>query len=606
MLFHISKKDETLIPFISKIPNHLVISDFDVSGCNNFKYNSVDEIIDKINKTNQRYVAYSEEYENIWKQITFLVSLSINTNKDYSINLREHYSFNQEKFVINFTLDTEPLKFIRSVYSVVNSTAYYKDNNLLVYIGNKDVNRPVVMKTETLQKQSRECLNNIYKENSPVSLDKKTYNICLSGDWISPSELRELWKRYCMRDYEWDNLRLVNEEDDVDFYVIINRPKFKNPNIEIPSNKCIIFHMEPNMLFTPWYTEFLVKFNSQDLFFKGLHKYHRNNIDWHLSKSFEELVVSKFDSKPKGNTISMIMSNRRDNIGHVMRLNLAKRLDDSNLAVDIYGKCSSENYKNYRGELEYYHREVGLFDYKYHFMAENTPIENYFTEKIVDCILSETLCFYWGCPNINTYIDENCFIRLPLDDLDECINIIRKSIENNEWEKRIEIIRREKQKILHIYSLMPRVQSIIQLNLNSDVIMLMKEQDNNIRDRMLDMSFKNIKLKKVEEVSISDILQLCNYAFVNKKDVIGIQSKCDNILYTRVCDTLSIIRHANIRDKLVFCYSDSVDVDHIFKQDFYISYEAATNIVKLLESSKIDSLTKLFDLIKPARIKYIF
>jgi hypothetical protein len=289
-----------------------------------------------------------------------------------------------------------------------------------------------------------------------------------------------------------------------------------------------------------------------------------------------------------------------------MRLNLAKRLDDSNLAVDIYGKCSSENYKNYRGELEYYHREVGLFDYKYHFMAENTPIENYFTEKIVDCILSETLCFYWGCPNINTYIDENCFIRLPLDDLDECVNIIHKSIENNEWEKRIETIRREKQKILHIYSLMPRVQSIIQLNLNSDVIMIMKEQDNNIRDRMLDMSFKNIKLKKVEEVSISDILQLCNYAFVNKKDVIGIQSKCDNILYTRVCDTLSIIRHANIRDKLVFCYSETVDVDHIFKQDFYISYEAATNIVKLLETSKIDSLTKLFDLIKPARIKYIF
>jgi hypothetical protein len=607
MLFHVSKSDESLITFISTIPNHLVIVNFEPTvKCNYFKYENDDQIVDKINKTNVRYVGYSKDYENLWKSINFIVSFSLNTNTNYSINLSDKNTFDNEKYILCVNSETEPLVFLRDVYSVINSTAYYNDKELLIYIGNKNINNPVIMKPDIIEKSKKDLVNNIYKEQTVNKIEKNTYNICLVGDWISTSELRELWSRYCMKNYTFENIKLVNEEDDVDFYVIINRPNFKNKNLEIPSNKCIVFHMEPNMLFTPWYTDFLIKFTSQDLFFKGYHKYHRNNIDWHLSKTFEELVVSKYDEKPKGNTISMIMSNRRDNIGHVMRLNLTRKLDDSDLLVDIYGKCQAENYKNYRGELEYYHREQGLIDYKYHFMAENTPIENYFTEKIVDCILSETLCFYWGCPNIDTYIDEKCYIRLPLNDIDECINIIRKSIENNEWEKRIDFIRREKQKILHIYSLMPRLQSIIHLNMKTDVIMLMKEQDNEVRDKLVDMSFKNIKMKKVDNVSISDILQLCNYAVSNKKDVIGIQSKCDNILYSRVCDTLSIIKHANIKDKLVFCYKRDEDVDIIFSQDFYVSYEAAESIMKLLQNNNVDSLTKLFDLIKPARIKYIY
>ena len=139
--------------------------------------------------------------------------------------------------------------------------------------------------------------------------------------------------------------------------------------------------MEPNMAFTPWYKEFLNKFSSKDLLFNGLHKYHRNNVDWHLSKNVKELLDLK-PEKNKDNRISMVLSSRRDNVGHQMRLVLAHILDelsekDDIIKVDIYGLCKTENFSNYKKELPYYCRDEAIIPYKYHFMAENNAINNY-------------------------------------------------------------------------------------------------------------------------------------------------------------------------------------------------------------------------------------
>jgi hypothetical protein len=79
----------------------------------------------------------------------------------------------------------------------------------------------------------------------------------------------------------------------------------------------------------------------------------------------------------------------------------------------------------------------------------------------VDAIVGECLCFYWGCSNIDTFIDPRCFIRLNLNNFSDSVEIIREAIQNNEWEKRIEYIRKEKQKIINHYTLFPRVESLI-------------------------------------------------------------------------------------------------------------------------------------------------
>ncbi|MBP1777768.1 MAG: hypothetical protein H6Q86_3778, partial [candidate division NC10 bacterium] len=98
---------------------------------------------------------------------------------------------------------------------------------------------------------------------------------------------------------------------------------------------------------------------------------------------------------------------------------------------------------------------------KYTFAAESHAEKNYFTEKLVDAILSECLCFYWGCPNLSDYIDPRAYIRLDLDDFDAAAHTITTAIAQGEWERRIDFIRREKRKILEEYQVFPTLQRIV-------------------------------------------------------------------------------------------------------------------------------------------------
>jgi len=54
---------------------------------------------------------------------------------------------------------------------------------------------------------------------------------------------------------------------------------------------------------------------------------------------------------------------------------------------------------------------------------ENNQEHNYATEKIWEPLLCDCLTFYWGCPNLNEYIEENSFIYLDEDveQLDEVV-----------------------------------------------------------------------------------------------------------------------------------------------------------------------------------------
>lgn len=94
-------------------------------------------------------------------------------------------------------------------------------------------------------------------------------------------------------------------------------------------------------------------------------------------------------------------------------------------------------------------------------MAENNEEFNFLTEKIWEPLLTESLCFYWGCPNISDYIDPCAYVQLDLYNFEKSFNIIKDSIKNNLWEKRLKIIQKEKQKVLNYYNFCPTVERII-------------------------------------------------------------------------------------------------------------------------------------------------
>ena len=120
-----------------------------------------------------------------------------------------------------------------------------------------------------------------------------------------------------------------------------------------------------------------------------------------------------------------------------------------------------ENYHNLKSYVGKTDNKTEYSNYKYCFSCENNSEKNYATEKIWEPILFECLCFYWGCPNLDDYIDSSAFVRLPLDNFEESISIIKKAIEEDWWSKRIDIIRKEKEKILNKLGFFPRLQGFI-------------------------------------------------------------------------------------------------------------------------------------------------
>jgi hypothetical protein len=101
-------------------------------------------------------------------------------------------------------------------------------------------------------------------------------------------------------------------------------------------------------------------------------------------------------------------------------------------------------------------------NYKYVLAVENNFEFNYATEKIWEPLLCECLPFYWGCPNLETYINPKAFVRLPLEDIYESSRIVEQAIREDWWSQRIDVIREEKKKIMNELGFFPLIKKIIE------------------------------------------------------------------------------------------------------------------------------------------------
>jgi Glycosyltransferase family 10 (fucosyltransferase) C-term len=256
-------------------------------------------------------------------------------------------------------------------------------------------------------------------------------------NWTSSEKITREWNKMTpANDFFWGNIQFVwsppNWWNTKKYYeVVINGTNEPNPK----HYKRIYFCMEP------------IDFpcNPSDFIRMCVHNTHINLIEWHISKTWIDLVhpppIDKMDR------VSIIISKKKSDIGHKKRIGLMHYLDNTTDILDVYG----HNYevKHYKGSLPVYQKDDGLIPYKYSIAVENNQKENYLTEKLIDCILSECLCFYWGCPNALEIIGvKDAWISLDLEDLSKDAETIQKAINNNEWERRIKNIRRAKNEIL--------------------------------------------------------------------------------------------------------------------------------------------------------------
>ena len=258
----------------------------------------------------------------------------------------------------------------------------------------------------------------------------------VTGFWADDLTLLSNLTHYGFGQPVWKDMELVTGED-YDRLVILTEPhadcKDYNPAkaitllTEPPSSPHRVAHPSaatiPMYLPLPFWKEFTDK-------------------DWTLLRAPEV---------PKSEWISCVTSDLRQLEGHQARLQLVSVLDRAiEEGLDVWGRQYHRGFfpgiGSYRGTLK--NKYDALWAYRYHFACENSLLDDYFTEKIVDPILAECLCFYDGCLNLEAYIDERAFIRIDVFDPVSSVRTIVESMEAGEWEKRIGYIRTQKARLL--------------------------------------------------------------------------------------------------------------------------------------------------------------
>ena len=315
---------------------------------------------------------------------------------------------------------------------------------------------------------------------TPTTRAKAQLRIKLLCNWCTSQQLCKEWSNMCERGFKWKNIEITWTEnpDEIDYYVIINYP-MNSSDYYVPE-KTLVYQMEPTVFDSskPWGTKTWGKWAKPDpkeFMHVNAHANYLNAVQWLFRYPYKQLRNSaNFKADDKLDRFSCILSKKNSDEGHVLRNELLKYIETQSASysgasindlqsfLNVFGSSNYFGYRSYVGKLPEDNALYGIKPYKYYFMCENNSEHNYATEKIWEPILCETLCFYWGCPNLEDYIDSRAFVRLDAADKEGSLRIMEDAVKNDLWSQRIPYIRAAKEKILNELGFFPALQAIIE------------------------------------------------------------------------------------------------------------------------------------------------
>ena len=242
--------------------------------------------------------------------------------------------------------------------------------------------------------------------------------------------------------YGIDKKIYFTNEDDYTHVLLLNTPTPKIPD-HIPKENVVGLAYEPYIKGTGWpYLDLTPEFI--DYAKKNIGKYYVGE-KYDLPEPFIESYSYMWHITPlkeipvKKTTMSIMISNKYHITGHQYRHQLAQRILNDKIDVDIYGNgCKLyelPNHKNMKGKFD----SIEPYEhYDFHIAIENCATPHYFSEKIINTLLCGTTPVYWGCKNIDQYFPDNVICLT--GSIDEDIEIIKKILANPEkYKKNIDI-----------------------------------------------------------------------------------------------------------------------------------------------------------------------
>lgn len=113
----------------------------------------------------------------------------------------------------------------------------------------------------------------------------------------------------------------------------------------------------------------------------------------------------------KSKLVSIIASFKRQLPGHKLRHEVVSNYGGK---MDVLGN----GYKKIPEKID------GLRDYMFSIVIESCKRDYYFTEKLIDSLMTGTVPIYWGCPSIGDYFNPKGFIIV--DSITDIGNILSK------------------------------------------------------------------------------------------------------------------------------------------------------------------------------------
>jgi len=390
----------------------------------------------------------------------------------------------------------------------------------------KFVNPLKLVETPWIHKNNNQGI--FIKKNFLNSFSDKTLNnnkifIKMLCDWCSSKQLCDEWNRMSKGNYQWNNIEITwtNDTKLIDYYVVINKTdQYFNPS------RTIVFQMEPwcDDPNATWgvktWGEWAIPDENKFLHVRS-HKKFYNNCFWQLSTSYNQFKNNSVDLTKKYNWISSICSSKYFDPGHIKRIDFIKFIESKNdpiVKIDIYNHDNFHNFFGYKGPLPNNIKDFGIIPYKYYFMCENNDEKNFITEKIWEPLLTETLCFYWGCSNISDHINPLAFVYLDMNDFQKSFDIIKDAISNDLWSKRINIIREEKQKVLDYFNFFPTLERV----LFNDLLLPSFNIDNNLIyfHKYFYNYFDNILINNTKKILDNNVIFI-HSCFIDNLDILN-------------------------------------------------------------------------------------
>jgi hypothetical protein len=123
------------------------------------------------------------------------------------------------------------------------------------------------------------------------------------------------------------------------------------------------------------------------------------------------------DTSKKQFQISCITGAKQMAEGHTFRLllyfNQNILINECRLPIIFYRSSAGQPLPELSKNPFIQKDKFDLFEtYQYSLVIENSSQQHYFTEKLIDCLITKTIPIYYGCPNIADYFDTTGWILL--------------------------------------------------------------------------------------------------------------------------------------------------------------------------------------------------